>query len=72
MAKSNDKGGGARNRLWCQAYRNRGQRELNKVKRLLRHFRRNGFRDAVAVHAYNSLPMTGKPVDLRSVSVERP
>ncbi len=29
-----------RNRPWCQAYRRRGQREINKCKKLYRHLRR--------------------------------
>lgn len=40
----NDKGGGARkydrNRNWCKAYRLREQREVNKVKRLVKHLKR--------------------------------
>lgn len=34
-SKKNRKHG--RNKVWCQAYRNRGQREKNKVVRLKRH-----------------------------------
>ena len=29
-----------RNRKWCQSYRNRNQREKNKVKKLRRHLAR--------------------------------
>ena len=29
-----------RNRKWCESYRNRGQREKNKVKKLRRHLAR--------------------------------
>jgi len=29
-----------RNRKWCEAYRLRGQREINKAKRLARHIKR--------------------------------
>ena len=36
-----------RNRKWCEAYRLRGQREINKAKRLARHLRKHPF-DLVA------------------------
>lgn len=76
MANKNDKGGGARkydrNRVWCQAYRNRGQRERNKVRRLLRHFRRYGVCDPCAASCYNNLPKAGKPAQMQTVTVERP
>ena len=40
------KGGGARkydrNRTWCAAYRSRKQGEQNKLRRVLRHVKRNG------------------------------
>lgn len=29
-----------RNRKWCESYRARGQREKNKVKKLLKHLNR--------------------------------
>lgn len=29
-----------RNRKWCQAYRLRGQREINKAKKFARHIRK--------------------------------
>lgn len=38
-----------RNKLWCTAYRNRGQREKNKVVRLKKHLLRNP-NDRNAVH----------------------
>lgn len=54
-----DKGGGARkydrNRKWCEAYRNRGQREINKARKLYRHLAR--FPDDVgAAKALAALP----------------
>ena len=30
-----------RNRIWCQAYKNRGQREKNKLRRLNKHLNRH-------------------------------
>lgn len=67
MAKK-EKGSGTkkydRNRPWCQAYRNRQQRERNKVVKLLRHFRRFGYSCAATVHCYNNLPMNLKPRDM--------
>jgi hypothetical protein len=57
-----------RNTKWCEAYRNRGQREINKVRKLLRHIRRYGSTDHVAVHCYNNLPMRGKPTTLLTIT----
>jgi hypothetical protein len=45
-----------RNKKWCESYLARGTRDKNKVARLLRHFRRNGTTDHMAVHFYNNLP----------------
>jgi hypothetical protein len=59
-----------RNTKWCEAYRNRSQREKNKAKRLLRHFKRFGYANASAVHCYNNLPVNTKPADLRTVPLE--
>lgn len=60
-----------RNRKWCQAYRNRNQRERNKAIRLLRHFKRFGYASACAVHCYNQLPMLVKPAGMRSVTLDK-
>lgn len=58
-----------RNKKWCEAYRNRHQRERNKVKKLLRHIRRYGTTDHMAVHTYNNLPVIdGKPYELLSIT----
>lgn len=61
-----------RNSKWCEAYRNRNQRERNKAKRLLKHFARYGFASASAVHCYNNLPMLVKPAAVRVVAHEKP
>lgn len=29
-----------RNRAWCEAYRKRGQREINKRKKIIKHMKR--------------------------------
>ena len=59
MAKKNEKGGGARkydrNRAWCLAYRNRGQREINKARRLRKHLARFPD-DRTALHCLNNIP----------------
>lgn len=43
MGKKTKSGGGARkygrNRKWCEAYRSRGQREVNKAAKLERHLK---------------------------------
>lgn len=31
---------GGRNREWCRAYRARGQREINKVRKMKKHLKR--------------------------------
>lgn len=45
MAKKQKSGSGARkydrNKIWCQAYRARGQREKNKAVRLHKHIARH-------------------------------
>ena len=45
MAKKQKSGGGSRkydrNKVWCQAYRARGQREKNKAVRLSKHIARH-------------------------------
>lgn len=46
-SKKNRKHG--RNKIWCTAYKNSGQREKNKVVRLKRHLARNP-NDRNAVH----------------------
>lgn len=61
-----------RNKDWCKAYRNRNQRERNKVKKLLRHFKRYGTASAPAVHCFNELPMNMKPAEWRSVTLMKP
>ena len=59
MAKKNEKGGGARkygrNKRWCEAYRLRGTREINKAARLRRHLARFPD-DRTALHCLNNLP----------------
>ena len=56
MAKKQKSGGGARkrnrNRVWCKAYRARGQREKNKVVRLRKHIARHST-DRCALAALN-------------------
>jgi hypothetical protein len=59
-----------RNSNWCTAYKNRNQREINKAKKLLKHFKRYGFASASAVHSYNGLPMNVKPPEMREVSLQ--
>lgn len=44
-----------RNRKWCQAYRLRGQREINKAKNLFRALRHNSL-DKCAEVALEKLP----------------
>lgn len=60
-----------RNKDWCKAYRNRNQRERNKAKRLLKHFKRYGNASACAVHCYNNLPMLFKPGHMREVTLTK-
>jgi hypothetical protein len=57
-----------RNRPWCQSYRNSGRRERNKVLKILRHIKRYGATDHIAVGVYNRLPMQGKPADARQIT----
>lgn len=58
-----------RNADWCKAYRARGQREKNKIKKVLRHILRYGATDHMAVHYYNNLPhFYDKPVEYRSIT----
>jgi hypothetical protein len=57
-----------RNKKWCEAYKNRGQRGINKVAPLLRHIKRYGTTDHTAVHCYNNLSARGKPPDLLTVT----
>ncbi len=57
-----------RNLKWCQAYRSRGQREQNKIAKLLQHLGRYGMTDHMAVHFYNNLPMRGKPKDRLTIA----
>ena len=46
MAGNTDRGGGAkkygRNKVKCEAYRRRDQRERNKLRRLIKHAKRMG------------------------------
>lgn len=45
-----------RNADWCKAYRMSGTREKNQLRRLLRHTRRYGTTDHMAVHFFNNAP----------------
>jgi hypothetical protein len=58
MAKKNEKGGGARkydrNRVWCEAYRRRGQREKNQAIRLRKHLVRHPM-DGCARRRYDAI-----------------
>lgn len=63
MSKRKEKGGGTkkydRNRKWCQAYRLRGQREINKARRLLRHLKRYP-QDSNTLKVFDALPAPAK------------
>ena len=54
--KSRKKG---RNLKWCQAYRARAQREINKARRLIRHITRHS-NDNVASQAFKNLPLIAR------------
>lgn len=57
-----------RNKQWCEAYRARGQRERNKVRKVLKHILRYGATDHMAVHFYNNLPQAPKPEGFKSIT----
>ena len=48
-----------RNRLWCESYQRRGQREINKARRLARHLRKYPD-DRTALHCFKNLPITAQ------------
>ena len=59
MSHNNSKNGDkkhGRSKDQCKAYAMRGQREKNKLKKLLRHIRRYGAMDHTAVHFWNNFP----------------
>lgn len=48
-----------RNRVWCQAYRNRAQREKNKAVRLKKHMARHPG-DNCAKGCFDNLPLIAR------------
>ena len=61
--KQKSSGGGnrkkGRNLIWCKDYALRGQREINKAARIVRHLlKRPG--DNAAFHAYKNLPLNAQ------------
>lgn len=61
--KQKQTGGGnrkkGRNLIWCGNYRLRGQREINKAARLVRHLTKRSD-DNVAFHTYTNLPLQAR------------
>ena len=48
-----------RNKKWCEAYRSREQREVNKARGVLRHLIHHPG-DNRAFHAYTNLPLRAR------------
>ena len=61
--KQKQTGGGnrkkGRNLIWCENYRLRGQREINKAARLVKHLIGKP-EDNMAFHTYTNLPLQAR------------